>query len=460
MHNKSDNRIYSFTKGLCVKCRKIVDSCVKEIDGKIYLEKFCRSDGVSHALICSDARWYHESMSYVKPSQLPQDTSVKEFTGCPDSCGLCPEHQQHTCLPVIEITNQCNMNCPICLKTLQGNFHMSVNEFEGIIKKLGDYEGNVYVINLSGGEPTLHPELESFLRISARMNVMQTTVSTNGLQLLYDKKLRAIFKETGTIAALQFDGFKPRTYEFLRGKNYSMQKLEIIKLLECEGIKYSLVATVMQDINDNEIKDIVDFFFRSKALSLMFQPAAFTGRALLLKTNADNRITIPDVVREIEKSSYVKKGDFNPLPCSHFSCFALSYYLLLGEDSFMSLKDFLGKEQYLNVIANRTLPGLEKEGYSIIKEKIYEFWSAEDPSNATTNILKRARKIIEELNRLDFTPKKAFDLGVSSIKAIFIHQFMDSFTMDIGRLMRCCNHYPQVDGRLIPMCAQNVFFQY
>ena len=138
---------------------------------------------------------------------------------------------------------------------------------------------------------------------------------------------------------------------------------------------------------------------------------------------------------------------------------ALIFPVLLGEDSFISLKDFLGKEQYLNVIANRTLPGLEKEGYSIIKEKIYEFWSAEDPSNATTNILKRARKIIEELNRLDFTSKKAFDLGVSSIKAIFIHQFMDAFTMDIGRLMRCCNHYPQVDGRLIPMCAQNVFFQ-
>ena len=211
-------------------------------------------------------------------------------------------------------------------------------------------------------------------------------------------------------------------------------------------------------MNDHEILGIVDFFFRSKALSLMFQLAAFTGKAASL-TFDHERITIPDVVKAIEKSQYSNDGDFNPLPCSHFSCFALSYYLNLDDGRYLNLKDFLGKEDYLDVIANRTLPGLDQEGYAIFKEKIYEFWSASDSSNTSEAVLQRIRKILEELNTSGFSPKKMFDLGTESMKAIFIHQFMDAHTLDFGRLIKCCNHYVQADGRIIPMCAQNVFFQ-
>ena len=168
-------------------------------------------------------------------------------------------------------------------------------------------------------------------------------------------------------------------------------------------------------------------------------------------------MTIPDVVKEIEKSRYVSPGDFNPLPCSHFSCFALVYYLIVEEGNYLSLKDFLGKEDYLNVIANRTLPGLDSSGYSMIKEKIYEFWSAADSSLSNEQVLQRIRRVLQEMNSPDFTPKKAFSLGTDSMKAIFIHQFMDVHTLDFGRLIKCCNHYPQIDGRLVPMCALNVF---
>jgi uncharacterized radical SAM superfamily Fe-S cluster-containing enzyme len=429
-----------------------------EIDNRIYLEKFCKIDGISHVLICSDANWYKEGMSYVKPGQPPMDVSVRNFQGCPDSCGLCTKHLQHTCLPVIEITNLCDMDCPICLKNLPNIHHLSIEEYKNILSRLFECEKDIHVINLSGGEPTLHPEFGFFLKLSVEKNVMQTTVSTNGLRLLQDKKLRKLFKETDTIAALQFDGFSSKTYRIMRGKDYSLKKLKTIQLFEEEGIKFSLVATVMKGINDHEITDIVDFFFRSKALSLMFQTAAFTGKASFLATDGE-RITIPDIIKEIEKSNYVKKDDFNPLPCSHFSCFALSYYLNLGEGKYLSLKEFLGKEKYLEVIANRTLPGLEKEGYSMIKERIYEFWSADDSMKDNEIIMKKIRKILEGLNTSDFSPKEAFNLGTESMKAIFIHQFMDFYTLDLGRLIKCCNHYPQVDGRIIPMCAQNIFFQ-
>jgi uncharacterized radical SAM superfamily Fe-S cluster-containing enzyme len=246
----------------------------------------------------------------------------------------------------------------------------------------------------------------------------------------------------------------------LRGSDLSGQKREIIDIMEECGIKYSLVATIVKDINDHEITDIVDFFFKSNAISLMFQPATFTGRASLQDFNPDrNRITIPDVVREAEKSEHVKKGDFNPVPCSHYSCFAVSYYLIINNGNYLNLKDFLGRENYINILTNRAYPGLDKEGFSTIKERIYDLWSASDSSDASEHILQRIREIFNKLNLDSFSSKKVFNLGIESMKSIFIHQFMDVHTFDFDRLVKCCNHYPQADGRIIPMCAQNVFFQ-
>lgn len=452
------DKFYCYTTALCPQCKEKVNTKIIERDAKIYMEKLCPDHGISYSMICSDPLWYRDSMNYIKPSQKPIDISVHTFTGCPDSCGLCPEHQQHTCLPVIEITNSCDLGCPICLKNLDKPFEMTINEFENILNTLLRCEGKVPVINLSGGEPTLHPHFEEFLKLAVSKDITQTTVSTNGLKLLEDKKLRDIFKETDSIVALQFDGFSSETYNYLRGKDISKDKLDLINILENEGIKYSLVSTITRNVNENEIPQIVDFFFNSKALSLMFQPATFTGEASKLPANED-RVTIPDVIKEIEKNSHVKKGDFNPLPCSHFTCFALSYYLKIQEGKYLSLKEFLGKDKYLDVIANRTLPGLDKEGYSIIKEKIYDMWSAADSSSSDELILKRIREIFKELNNRDFSSKKAFSLGANTMKAIFIHHFMDVDTLDFARLIKCCNHYPQTNGRLMPICAQNVFFQ-
>jgi len=453
MTNNSASHIYSHTTAICPCCNMLVPARIVEFDSRILLEKLCPAHGINSALICSDPDWYRESRSYVKPGQAPLDLNTTIFSGCPESCGLCTEHRQHTCLPVVEITNDCNMACPICLKDLHQAFGMNAEEFRSVLKQLRKCEGSIPVLNLSGGEPTIHPEFSEILRISAEEGVMQTTVSTNGLRLFEDRMLRDLFRETGTIAALQFDGFESRTWCRLRGQDLSEMKLDLISLLEREGVRFSLTATVMNGVNDHEISPITDFFFNSGAVSLMFQPVAFTGAALAMK--ADDRLTIPDVVREIEKSRFVKQGDFNPLPCSHYSCFALSYYLMLGAGEFLSLKEFLGKENFLEVIANRTLPGLEEEGYDMIKERIYDFWSAADSSNDNERVLQRMRTILRELASMAFSPKRAFDLGSASMKGIFIHHFMDRDTFDLGRLMKCCNHYPQADGRLMAICAQN-----
>jgi len=450
--------IYYHTEGLCSICRLKVKAQIARVGDQVFLQKFCPEHGRTQALVSSDVAWYQDSQAFVKPEQRPLAFSIDTFHGCPDSCGLCPEHKQHTCLPIIEITTACDIDCPICLKDLGQPHHMTVEEFNGVLDKLFLCEGKIDVINLSGGEPTLHPRLAQFLFLADKRGVMQTSVSTNGNRFLYDKELRRLFRETSTIASLQFDGFSTSASSFLRGQDLVTHKKQIIEILEAEDIAYTLVATVAKGINDDQITDIVDFFFASQALSLMFQPATFTGQAQQLSAPS-RRLTIPDVVHEIEKSRTVSPGDFNPLPCSHFSCFALSYYFHIEGGTYLSLKEFLGLEEYLSVISNRTLPGLDHQGYLAIQQKIYDFWSASDSNASNEQVIRRIQTILREMNAMSFSPKRAFSLGTAAMKSIFIHQFMDAETLDFARLIKCCNHYARADGRLMPMCSANIFYQ-
>jgi len=454
----SEKQIYSHTEALCPECRRKVPARIVQVDQRIEMEKFCPDHGFSSIVVSSDVEWYERSRHFVKPKQKPLDVSVKEYRGCPDSCGMCPEHQQHACLPVVEITGRCDLNCPICLKNRSCIEDMSERQFTSVLDTLLRTEGKIDVLNISGGEPTMHPDLPSFFECAAAKGVLQITVSTNGRELLRNKSMRDLFKHHGVIANLQFDGFRGETYRTLRGADLAHEKQSLIRLLESEGVRYSLVCTVVGGVNIGEIADVVDFFFHHKAVSLMLQPAAFTGSAVRQMTHP-LRLTIADVVQEAGKSSFVSSEDFTPLPCSHYSCFALSYYFAVDQGSYVTLKQILGEERYLNAIANRTLPGLDHEGLALFKERLYELWSAADSAGDNDRVLRRVKAILNAVNDSGFNSRKAMDLGFEAMKSVFIHHFMDVHTMDFGRLIRCCNVYPQADGRLIPMCAQNVFFQ-
>lgn len=448
--------IYLHTQALCSQCKQKVQARIIKENEKIYLEKFCPEHKFSKTLLSTDVNWFEESMFYIKPREYPLKSHVDTFSGCPDSCGICSEHQQHTCLPVMEITDKCDLDCPVCLKDFNDLEEVSHADFNFMIDELIASEKSVDVVNISGGEPTTHPGLQDFIKYSLDKGVTQVTVSTNGLNLLKDKNLRKYFKETGTITALQFDGFEKSTYLKLRGRDLYEMKLNLIEIMENEDMNYSLVSTIAKGINDNEISKIADFFFESKALSIMFQPVAFSGSASNMN-HEDFRLTIPDVIKELGKSKYIKKNDFNPLPCSHYSCFALSYYLNSGEGAFYSLKDFLGIDDYLNTIANKTLPGLDADGMRLMKDKIYEFWSAADSSNINDNILKRIKNVICEMDSCSYSRRNALNIGMKNMKAIFIHHFMDIHNFDFGRLVKCCNPYTKKDGRLVPICSQNIF---
>jgi uncharacterized radical SAM superfamily Fe-S cluster-containing enzyme len=109
----------------------------------------------------------------------------------------------------------------------------------------------------------------------------------------------------------------------------------------------------------------------------------------------------------------------------------------------------------VHVGSNRSLPGLDQEGHEAIRGHIYECWSAADSIADNRDVLARIKSILKELEGRNFSAKAAFDVGSTVLRSVFIHGFMDARTFDLGRLMKCCNHYLQPDGRLVPMCAMN-----
>jgi uncharacterized radical SAM superfamily Fe-S cluster-containing enzyme len=85
------------------------------IEGQnVYYQKRCRSHGVRKALISTDADYYRRCLDWVKPGDRPNEFQTRIEVGCPHDCGLCPDHEQHSCLAIIEINEHCNLTCPVC----------------------------------------------------------------------------------------------------------------------------------------------------------------------------------------------------------------------------------------------------------------------------------------------------------------------------------------------------------
>jgi uncharacterized radical SAM superfamily Fe-S cluster-containing enzyme len=462
---------FAATRALCNTCGQLTDAKIVFRDGRVLLVKWCPEHGRSEALVCSDQDWYLRSLPYIKPQTLPEDFSVQTRGACPGaSCGLCPGHQQHTCVPILEITDRCDLSCPICLVGCDapGGVNeaapkeMTPDQVDLALEELLRCEPRVNMLTLSGGEPTAHPDFVEILKRVARPEIGLLSVSTNGLRLSRDDDMIKRLRDAGAVISLQLDGFSPATYEALRGRAdlADVKRRVIDRVLELGG-SLSLTVTLARGINEAELDPILKLLFSSdQVLSMMVQPLARTARSGERFPPHDplEILTIPDVVRLLAAHSdgVLEQSDFTPLPCSHPSCFALTY-LLCGDDVRMPLPRVVEAESYLDIIKNQALLNTDADTLLTIKDSLYELWTSNGLIPNQDAVLKTVKQVLLDLNALggDPEPREVLRLGTRHIKSIFIHHFMDRYTFDLSRAVKCCNHYPQADGRLLPVCVRN-----
>lgn len=460
-----DHTYLASTRTVCPTCRELVDAVRLLRDGKVYLRRRCPRHGASEALISSDAEWFLSSQAYIKPGWIPLEFSTQAKDGCPRDCGLCPEHEQHSCLPIIEITNHCNLDCPICLVTNGNDRHMSRETFATIIDGLVRKEGTLDAISLSGGEPTLHPDLMALLEVASRPEIARVSLSTNGLRLAAEPELCRELARRRVYVNLQFDGLDSRALTQLRGDgDHAAVKKRALANLEAAGVATALVATVARGVNEACIGECVRLLCeRDFILSLIIQPASYTGTGATFGPYDPLQIlTIPDVVRlcEEQTAGRLKRSDFLPMPCSHPSCFALTY-LLKTDDGFVPLPRFIELERFLRVIANRATMSTGDDLEDTMRTTIDDLWASTGQIPDNDKILRALRRALELMYPVDrpIKDRERMRIGEGLVKSIYIHAFMDEHTFDVDRIRKCCTHYALPDGRLMPGCTYNMLYR-
>src|SRR5262249_52551126 len=217
-------RDYTFlgtTRSLCPHCRRLVDAKIIVRGQRVYFRKNCPEHGTVEDFVCSDVA-YFDRHEFAQPARLPRAFGTQPDKGCPYDCGLCTEHEQHTCIALVEITSNCNLTCPMCFaESAPGGKHIDFDTYTRMVDRLVYLEGTADVVQLSGGEPTLHPDLVRMVRYAYEKPIITVMINTNGIRLAKDPRLaQALVPMRDKVEIyLQFDGFEERTHTRLRGEN-------------------------------------------------------------------------------------------------------------------------------------------------------------------------------------------------------------------------------------------------
>src|SRR5690349_4131717 len=195
------------TRSICPECRRVIDAHILLRNNKVYMRKRCPEHGTFEGLVYGNAQAYVSATRFNKPGTIPLAYSTDIEQGCPHDCGLCPDHQQHTCLGIIEVNSACNMDCPLCFANASPGFSLSMEEVEQMLDDYVRTEGNPEVVQFSGGEPTIHPQIIDFVRAAKARDIRFVMINTNGKRIARDDRFLRQLDEVRPSLYFQFDGF-------------------------------------------------------------------------------------------------------------------------------------------------------------------------------------------------------------------------------------------------------------
>src|SRR5918995_3887980 len=437
--------LHELTRSICPVCRAAIDAQVLLRDDQVFPRKRCPDHGWFEGLIYADARAYVEQAKFNKPGQAPLRTSTEVDRGCPFDCGLCPEHRQHTCLALIEVNTACNLDCPVCFANAGAGFNLTLAEVEAMLDRFVELEGHPEVVQFSGGEPTIHPQILEMIGRAREKDIKYVMINTNGIKMSMDENFVEHLSRLNPVVYLQFDGFREETYEKLRGEDLLEAKMKAINNMEKHRVRIMLVATVQRGVNEDEVGKLADFALSRKSIKgIVFQPTFYAGRHP--KLDPTDIVTLPEVIKSISAQSMnnLKASDFVPTPCCFPTCNS-SCYLYVDDNEVKPLARIVNVEEYLDYFTNRSIASLSeiKESFRILNSS--ECCGGENSSGTGMGCC----GVPLDLKGIE-----------KNIKLIMIQSFMDPFNFDIKRLLKCCIHEITPSGKIVPICAFNNIPQY
>ena len=449
----ADYIFHELTRSICPECRRVIDAQILIRRNKVYMRKRCPEHGWFEGLISSDAEMYVDSIKFNKPGTMPLQHSTEVKDGCPLDCGLCPEHKQHICLALIEVNTGCNLNCPICFANAGAGYSLTLEQVEGMLDRFVEIEGDPEVVQFSGGEPTIHPQILEMVQAAKDRGIGQVMINTNGVRIAKDDRFLAGLAKLKPAIYFQFDGLEDETYRAIRGEPLLEMKLRALDRLAEADLDVALVAAVERGVNEHEVGGLLKFGLSHPAVrGVVFQPVTHVGRHP--DFDPMNRMTIPDVIHGIvdQTDGLFTLKDFVPVPCCFPTCQVNSYALTDGKDV-IPLPRMLDVDKYLDYITNRALPSVPSA--ADVQSALEGLWSASAVAGA-----ERTAKLFQGAcvdGACDITLALGENLGQLKryVFQISIKDFLDAYTFSVKQVMKCCVAVLVPDGRAIPFCAYN-----
>jgi len=472
------------TQSMCPECKQLIVATIFEEDGKVMMEKTCPEHGYFKDLVYSDVALYLRMENwFFGDGKGLLNPPVTDAISCPADCGLCNLHTSHTALANIDLTNRCNLSCPICFANANAAGYLYEPSFEQVVQMMRNFRQMQPVpaacIQFSGGEPTVYPRFLDVVRTAKEMGFSAIQIATNGVKMA-DLNFAKRARDAGIhVLYLQFDGVSNDIYKKTRGRELLETKLKVIENCREVGIKIVFVPTVVKGLNDSQVGAIVKLATDNIDVvsGISYQPVSFTGR-ISKEERERMRFTLPDLARCVEEQTgFIKARDWVPLACSaplsrilgtvngkevttytcHPHCSAATYLFVDEEGNATQFTDFVDFRELLEDLDKLSFRSgipkvkiLSKLRVANILRKHFD--SKKAPEGLT--FLRFIRTLLDltsaKYDREEGKDKKTFyTLMVGGM------HFMDSYNYDVQRVQRCVVHYAAPNGRMYPFCAYN-----
>ncbi len=474
------------TQSLCPDCTQLIEARIFEDGGKVVMEKNCPSHGDFRDVVFSDAKLYlkMEEWNFGDNRGLSNPV-VSKATRCPDDCGLCNLHTSHTGLANVDLTNRCNLTCPVCFANANAAGYLYEPDFETVRKMLQALRDEKPVagriVQFSGGEPTIYPRFLDVLRMAKEMGFSHLQAATNGIKFT-DLEFAEQCKEAGLHTLyLQFDGVCDDVYRRTRGESLWEKKLKCIENVKKAGLKIVFVPTIVKGLNDHQIGDIVRLALEyiDCTSGISFQPVAFTGRISRHELE-EKRFTLSDFAHAVEQQTGIAKAHEDWFPLSCVTPFSKLISALKGDETTtLSCHPHCSLGTYLFVDQNRKAvpatrfidigPMLQEMDMLARKagKRRFQFFTKLEAWNSLRKYFHEDRApegltFTKFLQTLQGMTDKKYGRGKSekegfTYKTLMLAgmHFMDSYNYDVERVKRCVIHYAAPNGLIYPFCAYN-----
>jgi len=436
------------TESLCPICLKRIEALVTSENGNVYMMKKCQEHGSWKVLLWRDSKLYREWEKACVHADPVEKSMHPKDRGCPFDCGLCPDHEGGTCTAVMEITNSCNMACPICFAQAGeiAPFNPGLEDIKAMYKTILD-SGGICSVQLSGGEPTVRDDLPEIIKLGKSMGFKHIQVNTNGIRISEDYDYLKALKEAGAdLIYLQFDGTREDIHMFTRGRKMIEIKKAAIANCEKAGMGVLLVPVIVRGLNDDNIGDILRFA-KSKmpvVKGIHFQPASYFGRFPYEQPSDEKRMTLPDVLKNLidQTDDGFEMDHFIPRKRFDSHC-AFSSLFLLDYDNKLHAATKIGEESK-----------------DLIKERMDAYKAAKKEKDNSDYFTSGANTFTDKHWRMGEKGKSDEWEAIGRIRdyrlSISGMPFQDVWNIDIDRLKGCCVHVVGAENRLVPLCAYHL----